>query len=44
MTKVAIAEDVFWVGVVDWNIRDFHGYTTSRGSSLAIIKFSKWDS
>ena len=33
MNKVAIAEDIFWVGVVDWNIRDFHGYTTSRGTT-----------
>jgi flavorubredoxin len=33
MNKVTIAEDVFWVGVVDWNIRDFHGYTTSRGTT-----------
>ncbi len=33
MTKVAIAEDIFWVGVVDWNLRDFHGYTTTRGTT-----------
>jgi anaerobic nitric oxide reductase flavorubredoxin len=33
MNKVTVAEDVFWVGVVDWNIRDFHGYTTSRGTT-----------
>jgi len=33
MNKVTIAEDVFWVGVIDWNIRDFHGYTTSRGTT-----------
>lgn len=26
-------EDVYWVGAVDWNIRDFHGYTTHRGTS-----------
>jgi anaerobic nitric oxide reductase flavorubredoxin len=31
--KTAIAEDIFWVGVVDWNIRDFHGYTTNRGTT-----------
>ncbi len=24
---------VHWVGVVDWNLREFHGYTTKRGSS-----------
>jgi anaerobic nitric oxide reductase flavorubredoxin len=33
MNKVTIAEDIFWVGAVDWNIRDFHGYTTSRGTT-----------
>ena len=33
MNKVTIAEEIFWVGVVDWNIRDFHGYTTSRGTT-----------
>ena len=26
-------EGVNWVGVVDWNIRDFHGYITSRGTT-----------
>jgi flavorubredoxin len=30
---VKIAEDVFWVGAIDWNIRDFHGYSTHRGST-----------
>ncbi|TRO43989.1 FprA family A-type flavoprotein [Candidatus Bathyarchaeota archaeon] len=33
MNKVTIAKDIFWVGVVDWNLRDFHGYTTSRGTT-----------
>jgi anaerobic nitric oxide reductase flavorubredoxin len=33
MNKVIVAEDIFWVGVVDWNIRDFHGYITSRGTT-----------
>src|SRR5512136_2879906 len=33
MTQVPIAEDILWVGVVDWNIRDFHGYTTTRGTT-----------
>lgn len=28
-----LAEGVHWVGVVDWNIRDFHGYTTKRGTT-----------
>ncbi|MDY6953869.1 MAG: FprA family A-type flavoprotein [Thermodesulfobacteriota bacterium] len=33
MTPVEIAEGIFWVGVVDWNIRDFHGYSTEQGST-----------
>jgi anaerobic nitric oxide reductase flavorubredoxin len=33
MTKVTLKEGINWVGVVDWNIRDFHGYITSRGST-----------
>jgi len=33
MNKVSLAEGINWVGVVDWNIRDFHGYVTRRGST-----------
>ena len=33
MVNVVLKEGVNWVGVVDWNIRDFHGYVTSRGSA-----------
>src|SRR4030042_4195780 len=33
MNKITLAENINWVGVVDWNIRDFHGYTTRRGST-----------
>lgn len=33
MVKVTLKEGVYWVGVVDWNIRDFHGYNTNRGST-----------
>ncbi|MBI4712259.1 MAG: flavodoxin domain-containing protein [Planctomycetes bacterium] len=30
-----IADGIYWVGVVDWDIRNFHGftYTTSRGTT-----------
>jgi anaerobic nitric oxide reductase flavorubredoxin len=31
--KITLADNIYWVGVVDWNIRDFHGYTTKRGST-----------
>ena len=32
MPQIEIAKNIFWVGVVDWNIRDFHGYITNRGT------------
>jgi flavorubredoxin len=30
---VKVSDHVYWVGAIDWNIRDFHGYTTKRGST-----------
>ena len=33
MKPTKIAEGIYDVGVLDWNIRDFHGYSTYRGSS-----------
>ncbi len=30
---VRVSERVYWVGAVDWRVRDFHGYSTSRGST-----------
>ncbi len=30
---VKITEKVHWVGAIDWGIRDFHGYSTNRGST-----------
>ncbi|MFO8055670.1 MAG: flavodoxin domain-containing protein [bacterium] len=33
MPPVEIMKDVYWVGAVDWNIRDFHGYSTEKGTS-----------
>ncbi len=28
-----IAKGIYWLGVIDWNIRDFHGYSTYEGST-----------
>ncbi|MBU4199210.1 MAG: FprA family A-type flavoprotein [Verrucomicrobia bacterium] len=28
-----LIQDISWVGAIDWNIRDFHGYQTERGST-----------
>jgi flavorubredoxin len=33
MVRTKLTEDIYWVGVVDWNLRDFHGYTTRRGTT-----------
>lgn len=28
-----LKDDVFWVGGIDWDIRNFHGYSTNRGTT-----------
>jgi flavorubredoxin len=33
MKAVRVSEHVWWVGAVDWALRDFHGYSTERGST-----------
>lgn len=35
MPSVSVSEDIFWVGAVDWNVRNFHGFTysTHRGTT-----------
>jgi anaerobic nitric oxide reductase flavorubredoxin len=33
MKALEIKPNIFWVGVVDWSIRDFHGYVTPNGTS-----------
>ncbi len=30
---VKISEHVYWVGAIDWNVRNFHGYRTERGTT-----------
>lgn len=30
---VRVSEHVYWVGAIDWSIRDFHGYSTDRGTT-----------
>ncbi|SET04465.1 Flavorubredoxin [Methanococcoides vulcani] len=31
--NLEIAKGIYWVGVVDWNLRDFHGYATPKGGT-----------
>ncbi|UCF07172.1 MAG: FprA family A-type flavoprotein [Thermoplasmata archaeon] len=33
MNAVQIKPDVYWVGGIDWDIRNFHGYLTQRGTT-----------
>lgn len=33
MKAVEIKQGVYWVGVIDWSLRNFHGYSTGRGST-----------
>jgi anaerobic nitric oxide reductase flavorubredoxin len=33
MGKTVLAENINWVGVIDWNLRDLHGYVTRRGTT-----------
>jgi flavorubredoxin len=30
---VKVTDRVYWVGAIDWSVRDFHGYLTSRGTT-----------
>jgi flavorubredoxin len=33
MKVLEIKDNIFWVGAIDWNIRDFHGYSTYKGTT-----------
>ena len=33
MKPLEIAKNIYWLGAVDWNIRDFHGYSTYQGTT-----------
>ena len=33
MEKVELKKGIYWVGVIDWNVRDFHGYSTPFGTT-----------
>jgi len=30
---VKLTDTVYWVGAIDWDVRDFHGYSTNRGTT-----------
>lgn len=33
MAHYEIRKNIYWVGAIDWNLRNFHGYSTSSGST-----------
>ena len=33
MKNIEVAPGIYWVGAIDWHIRDFHGYSTNRGTT-----------
>lgn len=33
MKTVEIKPDIYWVGAIDWAVRDFHGYVTPNGTT-----------
>ena len=33
MKSVPVSDRIHWVGAIDWNLRDFHGYETPHGST-----------
>ena len=33
MKAIEIKPDIFWVGAIDWGVRDFHGYVTQNGTT-----------
>ncbi|MFH1877680.1 MAG: FprA family A-type flavoprotein, partial [Candidatus Omnitrophota bacterium] len=33
MKAVGIKKDIYWTGGIDWELRNFHGYMTQRGST-----------
>ena len=33
MKSVPVSDGIFWVGAIDWNLRDFHGYETPSGTT-----------
>jgi flavorubredoxin len=30
---IQLKKGIYWVGAIDWNVRNFHGYVTNRGST-----------
>jgi flavorubredoxin len=33
MSTTELTKGIYWVGAIDWDVRDFHGYSTYRGTT-----------
>ena len=33
MKPMEVKPGIYWVGAIDWDLRNFHGYSTPRGST-----------
>jgi len=33
LSKLEVKSGIYWVGAIDWDIRNFHGYLTQRGTT-----------
>ncbi len=33
MHAIKVTDKIYWVGAIDWNVRDFHGYSTNKGTT-----------
>ena len=33
MQAIKIKDNIYWVGAIDWDVMNFHGYTTHRGTT-----------
>lgn len=33
MQAIKVTDKIYWVGAIDWNVRDFHGYSTNKGTT-----------
>jgi flavorubredoxin len=33
MKAIKLKDNIYWVGAIDWDLRNFHGYLTQRGST-----------
>jgi len=35
MRAIQVTENIWWVGAIDWGLRDFHGFDTPRGTTYS---------